>query len=309
MTKYWKLMMGVVIIIGTIGTFYIQSFIASHQLPKITLQKKSGEDSEVDGLVIYGVYVEKGSQEHYFLMTKEDTTYLNEHSLFNAGDLESSELKQLQKKYRNFMRGKDERGEFFENDRFLAYVAMDESMSTWKLDGDIQWVMNIDVLHKKTRKRTSFTLHVPHQNKYEYVYIEEVWMNDETMHIVEKNDIIHRDSGLYETELHVYTIDGQTEKVVNDDVIVSVEDTFETNESIYVVNRDRFVTGDIDGMLFEKQRSKEVMSPNDDDAPTYEITDRQMFHYDLPSKELAELKYPKEIPVDAEMDWRNKDML
>src|SRR5699024_1404844 len=84
---------------------------------------------------------------------------------------------------------------------------------------------------------------------------------------------------------------------------------FETNESIYVVNRDRFVTGDIDGMLFEKQRSKEVMSPNDDDAPTYEITDRQMFHYDLPSKELAELKYPKEIPVDAEMDWRNKDML
>src|SRR5699024_10853778 len=79
MTKYLKLMMGVVIIIGTIGTFYIQSVIASHQLPKITLQKKSGEDSEVDGLVIYGVYVEKGSQEHYFLMTKEDTTYLNEH--------------------------------------------------------------------------------------------------------------------------------------------------------------------------------------------------------------------------------------
>src|SRR5699024_1324510 len=131
----------------------------------------------------------------------------------------------------------------------------------------------------------------------------------ETMHIVEKNDIIHRDSGLYETELHVYTIDGQTEKEVNDDDIVSVEDTFETNESIYVVNRDRFETGDIDGMLFEKQRSKEVMSQNDNDVPTYEITDRQMFYYELLSKELAELKYHKVIPVDAEMDWLNKDLL
>src|SRR5690625_1575955 len=109
MKKYWILIVISVVMIASIGTFYIQSVFATNDKPAFVLEKISGDEKEVDSLLIGGSYYgELTYIGEDFEIDLEGTRYLDDSSFFERveGMYGSSQIKQLQKDYRNFMRGK-----------------------------------------------------------------------------------------------------------------------------------------------------------------------------------------------------------
>src|SRR5690625_7815689 len=93
-------------------------------------------------------------------LTAEGSHYSREASYVDQinGDYQPFLIKQLQKEYRHFMRGKtNEPSAFFENEDTLAYGGINYEMGTLGT-GAIDFTFNISVLDKKENETNSFKL-------------------------------------------------------------------------------------------------------------------------------------------------------
>src|SRR5690625_7285073 len=59
MKKYWILIVISIVMVASIGTFYIQSALAMSNMPEVTIEKKQGDAKEIDSLLMNGYYYDE----------------------------------------------------------------------------------------------------------------------------------------------------------------------------------------------------------------------------------------------------------
>ncbi|WP_249871428.1 hypothetical protein [Oceanobacillus saliphilus] len=293
MKRYWKLISIVLITVLVIGTFYIQTGIAKSELPEFDIKTISGNEAELDRIALLGHYGSGGLID-YLEITESGTEYASGDSFLRqlSGNYTSSEVKRLQKNYRNFMRGKNNgMGTFFENESIVAYAKL--GMDSMSVSNYQPHSIDISILNKETKKETSFDISIVDDN-YQSMYIYAVYV-DEEMKILTNNSYYDSQAGKERTEVHVYSIDISAEKLVNDDVILNTEDASpKTIAGIHIPgNLDET---DTTNYLLKREIHKEV---SDERESYYELTDAELFLYDIGTNELEPINLSNDYLMNA----------
>lgn len=127
--RFWKLIALSLVIITVLVTYFIYtSLVVAKQFPELTLKTIDGDKSVMNDVLLVGEYDGKSNYSAVTVST-EGSVYRGQMSFFE--NLESpfaiNNATKLKEKYRNFMRGKwIYTGNFFENDEFVAYVALSQ---------------------------------------------------------------------------------------------------------------------------------------------------------------------------------------
>ncbi|GGJ89075.1 hypothetical protein GCM10007063_09650 [Lentibacillus kapialis] len=215
MKRYGQLTVILAIIVLTIGTFYIQSAIASNGLPGITMEKVKGNKDEIKPVTISGSYSVGNSRDEFVQIDSKGATYggkvsFPEHfrdRFFNA------KVNQLQETYRSFMRGKGGSDtSYLETEDTLAYA----DVINQTVPGRGEATFDIAVLDKESDETMSFTLPVPNRAMYVQVQVQDVQMTGDELHVITRN---YPQNG--EKEAHFYRIDISNKAITGEDTIVS----------------------------------------------------------------------------------------
>lgn len=216
MRRYWKLIGIATVVVLTIGTLYVQSIVAKATYPNYFIETKSGDEQLLTGLVIHGEYQEK-DEVVYNTITKDGTVYQADYGYIDLilGNHYPNKLQALQKKHRNFMRGKEDLDSFSENDEVLVYVNMDWTWTTEYTVEDVTF--EVDTLQKDSKNKTSFDIPIPKQESIDYMYVLHVNVLNDTIQVVTQKSVYI--DGNYEDSLHVYELDMSTKKLLSDAMI------------------------------------------------------------------------------------------
>lgn len=216
MRRYWKLIGIVTVVVLTIGTFYIQSAIAKANYPTFHIETISGDEQLTEDLVINGEYQEKG-EVVYPTITKDGTYYQEGFTLFDVvmGGLYSNKLQELQKEYRNFMRGKEDFYSFAENEEILVSVNSDTMWSSNLMVNEVTF--EVEVLQKDSKVKTTFDIPVSKEEDMDNLFISKVNVLNDMIQVV-TNKSVYVD-GNYEEYLYVYRLDIATKKLLSETVI------------------------------------------------------------------------------------------
>ncbi|MEG0749169.1 MAG: hypothetical protein RR408_03875 [Carnobacterium sp.] len=224
MKRYWKLMAISLIAILAIAVFYLQPVFTKDQYPAFTFKTVKGDPSELNDLTLNAGYtpVLIKTNESTFSYTQEpltltnrETHYENQQSYFEKLSANSSDpqLQSLQKEYKQFMRGKYlDSHNFFEDDIFLAYVAIDESSLHTSAK---KAVFDIQILNKNSKETTSYAIDIPVTGAENYLSIQKVQIIDSALKIVTENNFLTDKL----EEFHIYHLDLGNQKVTKEDVL------------------------------------------------------------------------------------------
>lgn len=299
MKKYWFLIVISIVMIASIGTFYIQSVLAGSNMPEFTIENKSGDEKEIASLLMTGNYYDELTYiGEDFEMTLDGVKYWQEKSLFERveGFYSSARVKKLKKEHRNFMRGKYS-GEnlYFENEDFLAYA--DISYKNPYTTSSNEFQFSIAVLNKKTNKTVSFDHLVPNGGNFRYLDVIKTQVIDDQLKVITLNE--HREGN--DVDVHLYTFDLEGETLVDDEVVLISEGLEDRYIDISVLEiGDRAKESEYMGFVKRTIESKEVEEDNFTEI-TEEVVSEELIIYDLPSntskviklENLTELGFPE----------------
>ena len=247
MKRYWKIISICLITLIVIGTFYIQSSLATNEHIKIDFEKVNGNEDELQNIVLYCDYSGNNHRLYQPLqVTSEETikpTNLSfSQKLSRLGV--PNYLEELVEKHRNFMRSKDLSPHlFFEDENLVAYAHMND------------FSFDIEVLTKKTDEITSIQLDVSEKENYGWMQVEEVQVIDSELKVITRASRI---GGSVRNELRVYTFDMKEQKLVSDDTIAStptVENGYSDLRIIndnYSIQRQKYLLVKIEAFEDEK---------------------------------------------------------
>src|SRR5699024_6372449 len=193
MKRYWKLSTLTVFIVVVLTGFFIQSSFAFSNYPEFILKHQSGDEKLGSKIEVEGNYSDHSdSFGNSLSIDEEGTTYLQTTYLSQLQNpFLGPEIKQLQKKYKSFMRGKsDYIGNYYENKDTLAYVNIETD--------------------------TNFT-------GYAFSDVRSVTLHGDELKII-TNLSFYDESGLDKEEMHVFSIDVIEREILDDEWIVTNEE-------------------------------------------------------------------------------------
>ncbi|WP_156290306.1 hypothetical protein [Oceanobacillus salinisoli] len=287
MLRYWKLIGIFTIIILSVGTYYVQAGLASNNYPDFSIQKISGDDKAVEDLTLITRYVSNNhSYGDYLKITREGSVYQSELSYMDrlTGLYIDSEIKRLQKDYRNFMRGKGESiPTFFENEEWLVHVG------PFGIDYH-ETSFEVEMLDKNTKDVTSFQVNIPDKN-YQYMNIQDVQMIQDELSIVTRNFYSGGPSQSDTEEFHVYRVDIGNQKIISDDVIYSNEGDYTGSEWTHLGEVNSYSSiGQEDYFVFRLDYVEQ-----DDRADSSMHTRTEYIAYEYAANELVEIDLPDKL--------------
>lgn len=301
MKRYWKLMTLTVFIVVIIGTLFIQASLAKSSLPEFIIEHKNGNPAEVNPLTIIGDYVTDETTYIHTEISDEGTSYrYNESSYLYVlkDDYLQPEMKRLQKDYRNFIRGKHDEhiDSFFEDEKILAYAKLKSEYLSAR-DGQWKYSFVVNVLDKKTKKSTTFELTIPEDEKYNYLSIQGIQFINDELKIMTVNDLINDNVHFSQEEIHIYTVNLETEKVMSDDVIDVEDNELANNQwfSIYRMNKG----GDIGPNKYFVVSVDKYEETVVEDSYDHQVVDNQLMIYNLETNEQENFKLPKEYEEET----------
>jgi hypothetical protein len=291
MKRYWKLISIVLVTVLVIGMFYIQASTAASNNPEFIIKKVSGSDDEGKKLSVFGEYITQGRHQDTVHIDETKTIYTNEISYIESlnGVYHSPEIKQLQRDYRNFMRGKEVNPTiFYEDEPHLAYVniewdyhEMDHRPSNFSFD--------ITVLDKDSNDVIDINEPIPNQNDYDHAFVEDVQKIDRKLKAaVRISSVVN--SGEQVEEIHIYTFDLNSQTLIGDDILLSSgkrqkDGNSTTWNQLNVLNDSENIESQKE-LLIQKVKVKEI--PYRDGFKTEEI-DRKYTLYNYKTNEQKEL--------------------
>lgn len=295
MKRYWKIGTLTLFIIVTLAGFFIKSIAAFSNHPEFVLQSSGGDDALQDKLVVKASYSESDSDFFNQLMiTGKGSMYNKEFSLSTGNEVFlEPKIEDLRKKYKSYMRGKVESTENFnETDKSLAYATTDSEVNfadhtTARLD--------IDVLEKESGHRRAFQLDLPYEERVDFSNVIAVQLiDDDELKVVVHLSYYQPETERDEEDYHVYSIDMNEEKILEDDTVVTTEvddgmdDLFFDVHIVEQANEEasRF-------LVFMNRTEKEVVGP--DNVYDYEIEKSDFVSYDLKTGEEDTLPLPDEL--------------
>lgn len=297
MKRYWKLTTLTIFIVLVIGMFFIQSTLATRHLPNFVITHQSGDQAEAKPLTIFGDYIVDGETYIWTEITDEGTSYRKNESSYLyllKGGYFSPEIKQLQNDYRKFMRGKqgDQIASFFEDENILAYVEL-RSEFLYTHGGMWDYSFVVEILDKKSNNTTNFQLDIPEVENYNYLYIEGIQLIDGQIRVMTVNDYTTDDDYHSRQDMHIYTVDMDTQKIVNDVSVGTATTDLESNQwySISGVHRDGNI-GPIKYFVFSREKNEETFNGEYYD---YQTIERQYVVYNLQTDEQEDIDFSKEF--------------
>jgi hypothetical protein len=212
-----SIIIGMVVILS-IGTYYVKVASSASSLPKYTFKTLEGSDKELDPVII-NASLQNGSNIYEPLTIESNTTtYESEKSyLENLTGRQDHLIERLVKEHRSFMRGKDSISSLYEDDDFLAYAWVNSDITN---NGKMEAKFDIGLLEKKDEEETSFQIELPHQERIMSVDVRDVQLVHSKLQVLTMNDV-NSNNEKQTKEVHLYTIDVANKKVLSDKTLVS----------------------------------------------------------------------------------------
>ena len=116
------------------------------------------------------------------------------------------------------MRGKGGPASFYEDKDFLAYATIKEEDSNEKKD----YSFNISLLDKEKEDWTQFAIEIPLKKSISFMNEVDVQLIGGTLKVVTEQEF-HTNSDFQQKEVHVYSIDLSSKKIMADDLIFKSE--------------------------------------------------------------------------------------
>jgi len=265
-----------------IGTFYIQSSLATSNHGKIDFEKVSGNEDELQNIMLYGNFLPDHSNLYQRLQITNEETIDSTNLSFSQKISRLGVpyyLDELVKKHKNFMRSKElTPNQFFEDENLVAYAHIRNPYDLPKKD----LTFEIEVLTKQSEEITAFQVDVPQKENYGRMQVVDVQVIDHELKVIVRGE---------RTVLRVYTFDMNKQKLVNDDTIASIppvenrwsdlsiiNDTYYSiqrqkyllikieafdNESRYSDGKPNLVVNEFIVYDIENNQSKKIVRPND----------------------------------------------
>ncbi|MDF0728418.1 hypothetical protein PY093_17400 [Cytobacillus sp. S13-E01] len=221
MRKYWKTTAIIVLIMLSIGTFYVNSARSAENLPVFMIQTLSGDPKEIEPLVLEGSYTDMSSMNYVSSNVKinaEGSVYNSRSFLDQVIGNYPTVIKELHEEYRTFMRGKNIWAEsYFENNEVLAYAELNDDMGSLR---SRDFTFTISILNKKDDTTNSFSVEVPKARELDNIFVEDVQMIDGELYLITRNMLRNNDNSFNAN--YIYTIDIENQKISNQESIVEV---------------------------------------------------------------------------------------
>lgn len=221
MKRYWKTLVIVLAVLLSIGSFYIRNAVSASSLPQFTFAKESGDEREITPIVLEGSFDRSGhfGSAESFHISNNKIQYSSEQSFIEQITNEYGYgIRDLQEKYSSFMRGKRGPASFYEDKDFLAYAAIKEEGSSEKKD----YSLNISLLDKEKEDWTQFAIEIPLKKSISFMNEVDVQLIGGTLKVVTDQEF-HTNSDFQQKEVHVYSIDLSSKKIMADDLIFKSE--------------------------------------------------------------------------------------
>lgn len=301
MKRYWKIIAIVTVVVLTIGTFYIQSALSAGSHPEVIIKKESGNKEAVDPVVLQGSYqkVVNGPSDNITL-TAKGSTFNDKQSFFERfRGFNSTEIRELQDKYRSFMRGKSGNiSSFYEEEDNLAYVDV-VNQPVWESPSEMEF--DIEVLDKEQDETTSFTVPVPNRAMYSQVYVEDVQMIDGKLKVITHNYLKQGGKDRFNSgRKHLYSFDVSKQDINGEEKIVSTEDEDKNLRTHVTKMPESDRTGANDYVVFRKsQESVQPEATSNQSTVTEEPVNKskqEYIVYDLETGEKKSLNLPEALP-------------
>lgn len=305
MNRYWKVISIATIVVLTIGTFYIQSSLAKTNYPNFFIETISGEKEMLKNLTVIGDYKEKGKEGAMGHISKDETFYLpNQFSYMDmlTGAYVGEKLMELQKKYRNFMRGKEMESSIAENDEDLVYA--DISMD-WSPEFRIRNAkFEVDVLQKDSKQQSSFSAPIPLEGNIDHLYLSHVEIFGDTLQIIVDSTTDEGDR--FVNHLHVYRLDIASGKLLSGQKIEFQTQENDWNSSMYpIVDRSEDSPSKHIIFMFNTYDEVEVMDEDYD----HEKVSQELVVYHLETDKQERIELPEEVDLDFNVDSLIEDTI
>lgn len=284
MKRYWKILTLCLVTVIVLGTFYIQTSLASENVG-FELEKVSGDENEVKNLKLNITYVVDDLHTN-FLLTPEETVNLSKQSVFKQFTNHSTwtSLYPLIEKYKGFMRGKHLLPNSFYEDKDLVIYANIEGKG---INGSLSAsLLDVEVLDKKSEERTSMTLDLPKKEKYHWVDIMDIQLVDGELKIIARGSRLNGGEDLID-----YTIDTKNKKIANEEHIYSSPEV-ENGWSGFRLFNDYYSTKPERYLVFQAEAYE-----HDDSGIGTELANDMMV-YDIEKNKLVKLDVPEDLNVD-----------
>jgi hypothetical protein len=280
MMRYWKLGLLIPLIVVCMGIYYVEA--AGNIYPEYVLKTVRGNVSEASPIFLAGQ-----SGRLALTINTEGSKYRNQQSLWESlaqTNYGSIEFDKLLKEYPQFMRGKRGLIGFYQDERTIKYVDLKSQFSA---SGEFDYRFNVSEYDKNSKISSSFELKIPKENEYGLISLFEVQNRDRTMKIVTFNNkkSASNSANFSYREVHLYTLDLNNKKIVDDQVISS--DTSNENQRVDI--RAVYHNGDETlqkrFIIFEKTYFKQAKKGEDSVKDHMEL-----FVYDMESGKEEEIQ-------------------
>jgi len=279
MKKYWKTILISLIIVTTIGTYYIQQAMAKNISFKI--ETISGNKGEIDNLIIHASY-QSGDIFRRLDISKDGSA--NQSGSF-IGELIGRNNPVMFQKYieehRKFMRGKQfNPGQYFEDENRLIYTTF--SNNGRKEGRGDSFTLQIYILDKNTNDSSSFEINMPDQVRYDWIDERDVYVENGKIKILATSNLNN------EEELHLYTVDENKKELEQDSIIAKIESEETSRASIYIFNEYNKVQNE-NYILYMVEKYKFL------EDGEREIISSPMYLYNYLNNEVKEWTIPAEL--------------
>lgn len=287
MKKYWKFVAITMVIVLSIGTFYVNSALSAEQYPEFVIQTQSGDSDEIKPLVLDGSYTDTTAMNYVstnLKITEDGSTYNSRTFLNQVIGQPPTMIKELQEEYRTFMRGKTSQvNSFFEDNQLLAYADVDYNMDSLSLR---DFKFDISVLSKDDGRIESFTVEVPDGRDLGDVYVEDVQMVEDELNLITQNMKKNNIDFFYEK--HIYTIDMANQKIINHEAIIQVpEEQDDTRIDVQLIRTSPKKAND--HLIMVKTERKVI---EDKESSREEVINQELISYNLATKEQEKMNVP-----------------
>ncbi|WP_144552401.1 hypothetical protein [Peribacillus simplex] len=216
-----SIIIGMVVILS-IGTYYVKVASSASSFPKYTFKTLEGSDKELDPVIINAT-LQNGNFYESLRFESNTTTYASESSyLENLTGGQDHQIERLIKEHRSFMRGKDSISSLYEDDDFLAYAWVNSEFTN---NGKMEAEFDIGLLEKKDEEETSFQIELPDQERIMNVDVRDVQLVHSKLQVLTMIDV-NSNNEKQTKEVHLYTIDLANKKVLSDKTLLSETFTY-----------------------------------------------------------------------------------
>lgn len=278
-----SIIIGMVVILS-IGTYYVKVASSASSLPKYTFKTLEGSDKELDPVIINAT-LENGSFYESLTFESNTTTYASERSyLENLYGRQDHQIERLVKEHRAFMRGKDSISSLYEDDDFLAYAWVNSDITN---NGKMDAEFDIGLLEKKDEEETSFQIELPDQERIMNADVRDVQLVHSKLQVLTMNDVNSSDDKQTK-EVHLYTIDLANKKVLSDKTLLSETFTY-PNQVDFEMPIDIAPSQPNNMVLISV-----IKGVNHEDGPYEEkLNESKLLSYNYETEKVEKVKLPK----------------